>query len=150
MKKWLSAIVLIVMLSQALPFNALAAIGHELTAEELAAAYTLTGFGPEEVRARSNAAYHKGMRPNATWNAMQVSDWLDDVLSTELFNVEDMLSRAGVAMARLKQSNPDAYDRLSGGDTIRCLPIFRRCTAMRRRFGSRCAITGTACRSGQP
>ena len=117
MKKWLSAIVLLVMLSQALPFNALAAIGHELTAEELAAAYTLTGLGLEEVRVRSNAAYHKGMRPNATWNAMQVSDWLDDVLSTELFNVEDMLSRAGVAMARLKQSNPDAYDRLSGGDS---------------------------------
>ena len=116
MKKWLSAIVLIVMLSQALPLNALAAIGHELTGEELAAAYTLTGLSLEAVGLRSNAVYHKGMRPNATWNAMQVSDWLDEVMGDDLLNVEDILSRASVAMARLKESNSGAYRRLSGGD----------------------------------
>ena len=116
MKKWLSVIVLMVLLSQVLPLNALAAIGHELTGEELAAAYTLTGLSLEAVGIRSNAVYHKGMRPDATWNAMQVSDWLGDMLGTHLFNVEDMLSRASVAMARLKESNPAAYERLSGGD----------------------------------
>ena len=116
MKKWLSALLLIALLSQTLPLTALAAIGHELTAAELAAAYTLTGLNSDVTGVQRNAVYHKGMKPNATWNAMQVSDWLDDVLSTNLFNVEDMLSRASVAMAKLQKSNPDAFDRLNGGE----------------------------------
>ena len=116
MKKWLSTLLLIVLLSQTLPMNALAAIGHELTAAELAAAYTLTGLNSDVTGLQRNAVYHKGMQPNATWNAMQVSDWLDDVLSTNLFNVEDMLSRASVAMAKLQKSNPEAYERLNGGE----------------------------------
>ena len=116
MKKWVSTLLLLALLSQVLPLNALAAIGKVLTAEELAAAYTLTGLHSDSAGVRSNAAYHKGMRPNATWNAMQLSDWLDSVLSTDLFNVEDILSRASVAMARLEKNNPEAYRRLSGGD----------------------------------
>ncbi|MER2143326.1 MAG: hypothetical protein ABS888_05985, partial [Eubacteriales bacterium] len=107
----------IVLLSQALPLNALAAIGHELTAAELAAAYTLTGLNSDVTGIQRNAVYHKGMQPNATWNAMQVSDWLDDVLSTNLFNVEDMLSRASVAMAKLQKSNLEAFKRLNGGES---------------------------------
>ena len=115
MKKWLSMLLLIVLITQALPMTALAAIGKVMTKEELAAAYTLTGLKSDGTTVQSNAAYHKGMRPNATWNAMQISEWLDDVLKTDLFNVEDILSRASVAMARLKEKNPDAYDRLNGG-----------------------------------
>ena len=116
MKKWLSMLLLIVLITQALPMTALAAIGKVLTAEELAAAYTLTGLNSDVTGIQRNGVYHKGMLPNATWNAMQVLDWLDDVMSTNLFNVEDILSRASVAMTKLKQSNPDAYERLSGGD----------------------------------
>ena len=66
---------MLLLLVQALPLNALAEAGHVLTDAELAAAYALTGFG--DSGARSNA-YHKGMTPNDTWNAMQVSDWLDE------------------------------------------------------------------------
>jgi hypothetical protein len=102
-------LLLIVLLTQALPMTALATIGKVLTQEELAAAYTLTGLKSDGTTIHSNAAYHKGMQPNATWNAMQISEWLDDVLKTELFNVEDILSRASVAMARLKAKNPE-YD----------------------------------------
>ena len=32
------------------------------------------------------------MTPNATWNAMQVADWLDEQLNTYVFSVEDILS----------------------------------------------------------
>ena len=118
MKKGLSMLLLIVLITQALPMTALAAIGKVLTKEELAAAYTLTGLKSDGTTIQPNAAYHKGMRPNATWNAMQISEWLDDVLKTDLFNVEDILSRASVAMARLKEKNPDAYDRLNGSGSI--------------------------------
>lgn len=117
MKKWLSILLLLVLLSQVLPLNALATIGKVLTSEELAAAYALTGLREGDAQVRANAVYHKGMQPNATWNAMQISDWLDDVLSTEMFNVEDILSRASVAMAKLKKTNPGAYAQLDGGDT---------------------------------
>ena len=117
MKKWLSVIVLIVLLSQALPINALATIGKVLTSEELAAAYTLTGLKSDGTTIQSNAAYHKGMQPSAAWNAMQISEWLDDVLKIELFNVEDILSRASVALGKLKKKDLEAYARLSDGDS---------------------------------
>ena len=42
MKKMLSALLLIVMLCQVLPFDALAAVGRVLTDDELARAYALT------------------------------------------------------------------------------------------------------------
>ena len=116
MKKKLSVLLLIVLLCQALPINALAAIGKVLTGEELAAAYILTGLSSVTGGVQRNAVYHKGMKPNATWNAMQVSDWLDEVMGNDLHSVEDILSRASVAMARLKESNSDAYRRLRGDD----------------------------------
>ena len=115
MKKWLSALLLIVMLAQALPLNTLAEVGHVLTAEELAAVYALTGFGDSGVQ--SNSAYHKGMKPNTTWNAMQVSDWLDEMLNTYMFSVEDILSRASNKMAKLREEDPTAYSRFSGGNS---------------------------------
>lgn len=45
MKKWIAAILMMLMLMQALPLNALATIGNVLTEDELIAAYALTGFG---------------------------------------------------------------------------------------------------------
>ena len=115
MKKWLSAILTLVLLLQALPLSALAASGHVLTEEELAAAYALTGFG--DSGARSNAAVHKGMTPNDTWNAMQVSDWLDEQLDIYLFSVEDILSRASVKLARLRESDPAGYRQFTEGSS---------------------------------
>ena len=110
MKRWLSAMLMTVLLIQALPLGALAAAGHVLTSEELAAAYALTGFG--DSGARSNA-YHKGMTPNDTWNAMQVSDWLDELLDTYVYSVEDILARASIKLAELREKDPKAYARFT-------------------------------------
>ena len=106
MKRRIAALLTLLLLAQVLPLNALAAAGHVLTDGELAAAYALTGFGSS---AQPNSAYHKGMKPNETWNAMQVSDWLDEVLDTNMYSVEDILSRASVKLAELREQDPQAY-----------------------------------------
>ena len=115
MRRWLCALLMVVLLLQALPVSALATVGRVITPGELSAAYALTGLSDVD-GAQGNAAYHRGMQPNATWNAAQLSDWLEDIMATDLHNVEDILSRIEVAMTRLQQSNPQAYDSLSGGD----------------------------------
>ena len=61
MKKWLCMLLTLVLLLQALSLSALAAAGHVLTDEELAAAYALTGFADSEVQ--RNAVFNKGMTP---------------------------------------------------------------------------------------
>ena len=111
MRKWLCAILAMVLLLQALPLNALAAAGHVLSDEELAAAYALTGFGENAIQ--RNAVFHKGMTPNESWNAMQVSDWLDEMLNTYMFSVEDILSRASVKLAQLKERDSAGYRHFS-------------------------------------
>ena len=116
MKRWLSAILMAALLIQALPLGALAAAGHVLTDGELAAAYALTGFG--DSGARSNA-YHKGMTPNDTWNAIQVSDWLDELLDTYVYSVEDILARASIKLAELREKDPEAYARFTSGSEYR-------------------------------
>ena len=103
MKKMLSALLLIVMLCQVLPFDALAAVGRVLTDDELARAYALTGFGENE------GQYHNGMRPNASWNAAQLIHYLEDRLSKDIYNLGDTLSRADYAVAELEQTDPAAY-----------------------------------------
>ena len=113
MKKMLSVLLLIVLLCQALPINALAAIGKVLTGEELAAAYILTGLSSVTGGVQRNAVYHKGMKPNATWNAMQVSDWLDELLDTYVYSVEDILARASIKLAELREKDPKAYARFT-------------------------------------
>lgn len=79
--------------------------------EELAAAYALTGFG--EGGARSNSSFHKGMKPNATWNAMQVSDWLDEMLDNCMFSVEDILSRVSNKLIELREKDPEGFRRFT-------------------------------------
>ena len=111
MKRLLSTMLILVLLLQALPVGALAASGDLLTEQELAAAIALTGIGADG--AQSNAAYHKGMTPNETWNAVQVNDWLDEQLNTYMYSVEEILSRASVKLAELKQSDSAGYRRFS-------------------------------------
>ena len=95
MKRVLCAFLMVAFIAQALPWSALAAVGHILTAEELAAAYALTGYTDGEEGPRANGfSYHRGMKPNATWNASQLSDYLEEVLTLNLSNIESILSRA--------------------------------------------------------
>ena len=58
MKRWLSALLLMVMLAQALPMSAMASAGRVLSDEELDRAYALTGLG------KGDGLYHNGMAPN--------------------------------------------------------------------------------------
>ena len=105
MKKLLSTLLLIVLLVQVLPFDALATVGRVLTEDELARAYALTGLG------EGDGLYHNGMKPNLSWNAAQLSDWLEDKLSTVIYNLGDTISRAQYALAELEERDPAAYKR---------------------------------------
>ena len=111
MKRWIAVILMMLVLMQALPLNALATIGNVLTEDELTAAYALTGFG--EGGTQSNSTYHRGMQPNVRWNAMQFSDWLEDKLNVDIKNVTDILSRASNTLTELKGKDPEAYERFA-------------------------------------
>ena len=109
----ITALLLLAMLIQALPFEALATVGKVLSKEEMARAYALTGLGTGGLKANSNGAYHDGMRPNASWNASQLDDWLEEKLTKDLNSVEDLLSQAGYTLEELRQSDPGAYEQLT-------------------------------------
>lgn len=66
MKRWLSALLLMVMLAQALPMSAMASVGRVLSDEELDRAYALTGLG------KGDGLYHNGMALNESMNGMQL------------------------------------------------------------------------------
>ena len=108
MKKLISVMLLVVLLCEALPVEALAAErGKVLTQDEIARARTLTGlsFGQEA----NISAYHSGMKPNAGWNASQLRDWLDEKLDKDLNSVCDTFSQAFFTLSDLKQSDPGKY-----------------------------------------
>ena len=66
MKKWIAAILTMLMLMQALPLNALATIGNVLTEDELTAAYALTGFGES---AGTPCSFQTGWRTCSMWTS---------------------------------------------------------------------------------
>ena len=113
MKKMITALLLLAMLIQVLPFEALATVGKVLSKEELARAYALTGLGTGGLKANSNGAYHDGMKPNASWNASQLNDWLDEKLAKDLNSAEDLLSQVSFTLEEMKQSNPAAYEKFT-------------------------------------
>ena len=113
MKRFLSVLLMTLILAQTLPLHALAAAGHVLTDDELAAAYALTGFGADG-NSSNAASVHRGMTPNDNWNAMQVSDWLDDKLDEDMFNLEDVLTKVSNTIILLKETDPEAYERFTG------------------------------------
>ncbi|MBR2797169.1 MAG: hypothetical protein IKE17_05410 [Clostridia bacterium] len=113
MKKLITALLLIAMLIQVLPFEALATVGKVLSKEELARAYALTGLGTGGLKANSNGTYHSGMKPNLSWNASQLYDWLDEKLVKDLNSAEDLLSQVSFTLEEMKQSNPAAYEKFT-------------------------------------
>ena len=100
MKKMITALLLLAMLIQVLPFEALATVGKVLSQEEMARAYALTGLGTGGLKANSNGAYHSGMKPNLNWNASQLYDWLDEKLVKDLNSAEDLLSQVALPWKR--------------------------------------------------
>ena len=65
MKKLLAMLVLLVMLAQVLPLDALATVGKVLSADELAKAYAITGLGTGGLVANGDGAFHAGMTPTS-------------------------------------------------------------------------------------
>ena len=103
MKKLLSVVLIIVMLFQVLPFEALASVGKALSQEELDRAYAITGLGTGGLVANGDGTYHDGMKPNSSWNASQLRDWLDVKLDVDLNTIMDLLSQAAYTLNELKE-----------------------------------------------
>jgi len=97
MKKLLSTMLLIVMLCQVLPFDALATVGKVLTDDELARAYALTGL------VQHDGLYHNGMMPNASMSGMQLARWLESQLDNQVHTIDDVLARARYQLDVLKE-----------------------------------------------
>ena len=112
MKKLFAVTLLIVMLCQALPLEALAAVGNVLSQNEIDRARALTGlsFGRDH---NGERAYHSGMKPNAGWTAAQLRGWLDEKLDRDLDSICDTFSHAFFTLADMKMSNSQAHGRLT-------------------------------------
>ena len=93
MKKWIAALLALVMLSQALPWTAFAATGDMITDAELKRALSIAGLrvesgggdggGPFEAASvgdtplrleAGESGYHPGMKPDGTWDARMLMD----------------------------------------------------------------------------
>ncbi|MER2142925.1 MAG: hypothetical protein ABS888_03950, partial [Eubacteriales bacterium] len=118
MKKLLAMLVLLVMLAQVLPLDALATVGKVLSADELSKAYAITGLGTGGLVANGDGAFHAGMTPNLSWNASQMRDWLDEKLDTDLNTVTDLLSQTSFTLSELKEKDPAAYARLAQSEDM--------------------------------
>ena len=104
MKRWLSALLVMVMLAQALPMSAMASVGRVLSDEELDRAYALTGLG------KGDGLYHNGMALNESMNGMQLVGWLEERLEEKLHNIDDVLARARFRLAELEEKYPTLYE----------------------------------------
>ncbi len=126
MKKAFALILTLVMLGQALPWTAFAAVGKALTEAELNRALQIAGLqqdpdypqfnvGSEQALrlTAKKSAYHNGMEPEETWDALTLVDWLDDKLSTDFYNVASVYSRADSLLARMKTEAPASYARFT-------------------------------------
>lgn len=112
MKKWIAAMLTLIMLVGMLPVNALAVIvsGKILTEDELATYMALAGLND------GAGEYHSGMRANASMNAQQVSDWLDERLSGELYSLSNLLARAQAAIYDVKSGSSGSDSSLLTND----------------------------------
>ena len=131
MKKWIAAILTLVMLAQALPWTALAdavAVGQMITDRELTQALQIAGLqsASDGVSANADAslpfrlegkesAYHEGMTPNETWDAQMLVDWLDDLLSRDIYHVTNVFTRADSRLERMKADDAAAYASFTEG-----------------------------------
>ena len=113
MKKWIAAIMTFVMLSQALPWTAFAAMGDMITDSELRRAMsiaglqfesaaggesTLSGAMPKSAElprlVAKESGYHPGMQPDRTWDAQMLLDWLNDMLKKDIYYVSSTYMNA--------------------------------------------------------
>jgi len=138
MKKWISALLVLVLLSQALPWTAFAATGDIITDEELTTAFLRAGLevrqdgwdltsksvsGSEAIDTLQSAqrseiaakasVYRKGMEPDRSWDAQTILDYIDQMLSKDIHTLHDTLARALEVLERMSAEDPTAYKRLT-------------------------------------
>ena len=112
MKRLICAILTFLLTVQAFPVDALATVGRALTSQELARAYAMTGFGEGE------GVYHNGMKPNASWNASQLDDWLEEKLSKDLKTVNEIFSQSSYTLEKMKAGQPELYSKYADDGTF--------------------------------
>lgn len=112
MKKWIAALLTFIMLVGMLPVNALAVVvsGRILTEDELSAFRVLAGLND------GAGEYHSGMRVNASMNAAQVSDWLDEQLKGDLYSIGNLMARAQTALYDLENGSSEGNKTLVTND----------------------------------
>lgn len=108
LKHLLSLLLCVALFMEFCPLDALAA-GNIASESALETAWALSGQDP-------NAAHwHRGMTPEATWNAEQLDEWLDYVLDEVLYSVHNAHSDMKVTLDRMADSAPETYNRLMSG-----------------------------------
>ena len=142
MKRFLAAILTLVLLMQALPWTAFAAgsVGDMITDEELRRALQIAGMqmtshgdgsaiakGLEQVTVTAkDSGFREGMSPEKTWNAQLLSDWLGDELSGRIYSVTNVFIRADTLLEKFRTDEPEVYARLTD-DSIYDAQFVDRC-----------------------
>ena len=60
-------------------------------------------------------SHNEGMKPDETWDAQMLMDWLDDKLTKDIYNVTNVYTRAETILDKLKEDDPAAYARFTEG-----------------------------------
>ena len=107
MTKLLSLVLCVALFMEFCPLDAVAA-GNIASESALEAAWALSGQDPDA------AHWHRGMTPESTWNAEQLDEWLDYVLSEPLYSVQNAYSDMKVNLSKMQKSAPADYNRLMG------------------------------------
>ena len=131
-KRWLSALLMTVLLAQSLPLQALADQGSLLTDSEMRRAMMLAGLETAEDSSEerlsltfSDSGYHEGMKPGKTWDVPMLSSWLENMYEKRLYNLTLQYNEVLTVLDRKKESDPATYARLmesadAAGSLARC------------------------------
>ncbi len=105
--RFVSLLLCLALFMEFCPLDALAA-GNLLSESAIQAAWEISGQAP------GAAHWHRGMTPESSWNAEQLDEWLDWVLTEPLYSVQNAHSDMKVNLSKMQRSAPAAYDRLKG------------------------------------
>ena len=121
MKRWITAILVLTLLFQAVPMSSFAdsAADRMITDGELPRALQIAGLqtadgsgaaanGLLQLEGKQDG-YHAGMMPDSTWDAGMLVDWLDEKLSRDLYSVTDTYTRADSRLQLMKTDDPATY-----------------------------------------
>ncbi|MBP3720347.1 MAG: hypothetical protein J6J41_03345, partial [Clostridia bacterium] len=120
--RMIAFLLMLTLLSQAVPWAALAETGSVISEEELNEIITIAGLqltssesGAVSLEAKENR-YHPGMTPDDSWDARMLLGWLEEMLKTEVYSVSSAYARAMTILANLEKKDPVAWGRLTGGE----------------------------------